>query len=128
MVLGRSLVVARGWVIMKEHNQVAQSEDPQICECCNKPKAYKMFIIQTGEAVWVCQDCRYPNADAEVIARGRAMNGLTWDDDQHIAMMKRNNAIPERLPNIAHECAVGTKKDVLRLIAILEERSGRNRK
>ncbi len=34
------------------------SETTDQCECCGHYKLVKMYIIQTGEAAWICKECR----------------------------------------------------------------------
>lgn len=30
----------------------------QLCACCEKVKLCRMYVIQTGDAVWICVECR----------------------------------------------------------------------
>lgn len=39
-------------------NDAISTEAKLQCECCNKWKICKMYIIPTGEAAWICKDCR----------------------------------------------------------------------
>lgn len=34
------------------------SETEQFCECCNKFKICRMYVLQNGNAAWVCKECR----------------------------------------------------------------------
>lgn len=31
----------------------------QICECCVKLKPCRLYVLQNGEAAWVCKRCRH---------------------------------------------------------------------
>ncbi len=34
------------------------SKSNQICECCNKLKVCRMYVLQTGNTAWICKKCR----------------------------------------------------------------------
>lgn len=42
----------------QERGVIARAEEAQMCEACCRMRAYKMFMLQNGEAAWVCKDCR----------------------------------------------------------------------
>ena len=34
------------------------TEIKQTCECCTQRKICRMYVLQTGEAAWICLKCR----------------------------------------------------------------------
>lgn len=41
-------------------SNVISSASMQFCYCCVQHKLCRMYILQMGEAAWVCQSCREP--------------------------------------------------------------------
>lgn len=39
-------------------NEVLSTEDNQFCKCCGKFKLCKVYVLQSGNAEWVCTECR----------------------------------------------------------------------
>lgn len=38
------------------------------CKCCDQRKWCKLYILQNGEAEWVCKDCREGKKDGTPIS------------------------------------------------------------
>jgi hypothetical protein len=36
------------------------TEGEAICECCGRRKLCRMYVLQSGEAAFVCHNCRFP--------------------------------------------------------------------
>lgn len=39
-------------------DKAISSEAKLACECCKKIKTCRMYVLQNGEAAWVCIECR----------------------------------------------------------------------
>lgn len=37
---------------------LTKNHSRQLCECCQKVKMCKMYVLQMGTAAWVCDGCR----------------------------------------------------------------------
>lgn len=39
-------------------NTLTPKHSEQLCECCKNFKLCKMYVLQNGEAAWICDNCR----------------------------------------------------------------------
>lgn len=47
-----------------DDDDAISTESDQRCACCQRMRLCRMYILQMGEAAWVCKECRTGSGSA----------------------------------------------------------------